>query len=322
MRLYQRIALITTTALAIAACSNSGELELTGETGEPPTSEEVTSSAEGDRVSAVGAETELGDILVDADGMTLYGFTNDQDGQSSCYGTCAEAWPPVIVEDNWNVGPELDSAIFNTHTREDGTQQLVAGPWPLYRFAEDTVPGDMKGQGSGGVWYVVSAEDGTLIQDEVSGDGDASDDYDYGNDYDYGYDDPSEAGAEDDDEGTVPEEHLAVQIASTELGDVLADGEGFTLYGFLEDADGLPTCEGACADTWPALLVEGEPRLAEELDPDVFTTVEGAEGGTQVVAGDWPLYRLSADGAPGDVKGHGASGIWFAVTPDGSLVGR
>ena len=40
------------------------------------------------------ADSELGTVLVNAEGLTLYGFTNDVDGEPSCYDDCADAWPP------------------------------------------------------------------------------------------------------------------------------------------------------------------------------------------------------------------------------------
>ena len=60
-------------------------------------------------------------VLVGPNGNTLYGFTNDTATQSNCDGTCAEAWPPVIVTPDWTVAPGVDSAIFNTITRADGS---------------------------------------------------------------------------------------------------------------------------------------------------------------------------------------------------------
>ena len=41
--------------------------------------------------------TSLGDVLVDAQGRTLYGFTNDANGTSTCTGACATNWPPLTV---------------------------------------------------------------------------------------------------------------------------------------------------------------------------------------------------------------------------------
>ena len=43
-------------------------------------------------------------------------------------------------------------------TRSDGSAQLAAGIWPLYRFAGDAAPGDVNGQGSGDVWFAASPE--------------------------------------------------------------------------------------------------------------------------------------------------------------------
>lgn len=308
MRHFRRAAVIATTVLAIAAssCASGGETQLAGQVSDPapePAEPVEGEPGQGGRVAAYSAETELGEILVDSDGMTLYGFTNDTDGQSVCYSTCAEVWPPLTVGSEWIVGPELDSAIFNGYTRDDGTEQLVAGPWPLYRFEDDTEPGDINGQGSGGVWYVVSAEDGSLIQDEPGA---------------------AESGDVENDDATedrdVAEEAPDVQVGSTDLGEVLTDAEGLTLYGFTEDTEGCPTCIGECAGTWPALLVEDEVTLAEGLDPSTFSTTEGAEGGIQVKGGKWPLYRFSGDSSPGDVNGQGIGGVWFAVAPDGSLI--
>jgi predicted lipoprotein with Yx(FWY)xxD motif len=95
--------------------------------------------------------------------MTLYGFANDTAAKSTCYGACANAWPPVTVADGWAVGAGLDSGPFSTVARDDGTRQLVAGKWPLYEYVGDASPGDINGQGSGGVWFAVAA-DGTLIK--------------------------------------------------------------------------------------------------------------------------------------------------------------
>jgi predicted lipoprotein with Yx(FWY)xxD motif len=294
-RLVSVSALGLSIIISLAACGGGdapGDLAGADSTA---TTQAAAPAAAGDTVGVKTAETELGNILVGPNGLTLYGFTNDVDGQSSCSGTCAEAWPPLTVDANWTVGPGLDSAVFNTVTREDGTEQLVAGRWPLYYFSGDTVPGDVNGQGSGGVWFAVNV-DTTLVDAAATG-GEA--------------DETDEAG----DASAQP-----VQVAETSLGEALVDSEGMTLYAFTQDADGTPTCTGDCASTWPALLVEGEPTIGDPLDLATFSTVDGAEGGTQLVAGDWPLYRFSGDSAPGDVNGQGSGGVWFAVAPDGTLI--
>ena len=69
----------------------------------------------------------------------------------------------MLVGSAWSVDPGLDSGVFGTIARDDGTTQLVAGKFPLYRFSGDAAPGDANGQGRGGVWFVVGA-DGELVK--------------------------------------------------------------------------------------------------------------------------------------------------------------
>jgi predicted lipoprotein with Yx(FWY)xxD motif len=108
--------------------------------------------------------------------------------------------------------------------------------------------------------------------------------------------------------------------ADTGLGRLLVDAEGFTLYGLTDDTEGIPTCDGACADAWPPLTVDGD-ELPAGLDPNPYRVVERSDGSFQLKAGEWPLYRFAGDAAPGDTNGQGSGGVWFAVAPDGSLIG-
>jgi predicted lipoprotein with Yx(FWY)xxD motif len=146
-------------ALALAACGGGYGSD------EPSTADdgrEAGAASEATADSPVGqGDTGLGTVLVDDEGLTLYGLTDDTGGVSTCDGACADAWPPLTVE-----GPDLpaglDSGVFSVVERSDGTFQLKAGDWPLYRFAGDAAPGDTNGQGSGGVWFA-AAPDGSLI---------------------------------------------------------------------------------------------------------------------------------------------------------------
>lgn len=110
-----------------------------------------------------------------------------------------------------------------------------------------------------------------------------------------------------------------VSEADTGLGTVLVDGKGLTLYGLTDDTNGVPTCNGACADAWPPLTVDGAD-LPAGLDPSLYKVVERSDGTFQLEAGQWPLYRFAGDAAPGDTNGQGSGGVWFAAAPDGSLV--
>jgi predicted lipoprotein with Yx(FWY)xxD motif len=102
------------------------------------------------------SNTTLGNVLTDKDGRTLYLFTKDTPGNSTCYDTCATAWPAVTVDD-LPVASGVDSSILGTTARKDGSMQVTVKGMPLYRFASDAAAGDVKGQGNKGVWFVVNS---------------------------------------------------------------------------------------------------------------------------------------------------------------------
>ena len=102
------------------------------------------------------ADSDLGQILVDGEGRTLYMFKPDTAGESTCYEDCEANWPPLVVTGDITVGEGLDAATFTTVARTDGSTQVKAGAWPLYYFKNDAAAGDVNGQGQGDVWYVVS----------------------------------------------------------------------------------------------------------------------------------------------------------------------
>ncbi len=93
--------------------------------------------------------------LTDGNGLTLYYYTLDTDGQSACYGGCATAWP-IFHEDNLTVSDPLSASDFGTITRTDGTKQTTYKGWPLYYWYQDKNPGDMTGEGVHKVWYVLT----------------------------------------------------------------------------------------------------------------------------------------------------------------------
>lgn len=106
-------------------------------------------------------QTSLGEVLVDHQGRTLYGFTKDTSGTSTCFDACAATWP--AVPGDTAIGATLDPTRFQSVARTDGDSQLVAGMWPAYTYAGDAEAGDVNGQASGGVWFVL-APDGSLIK--------------------------------------------------------------------------------------------------------------------------------------------------------------
>ena len=130
---------------------------------EAPPSEAPPSQAAADATIAL-ATNALGEIIVAADGKTLYGFTPDTAGESTCYDECATQWPPLLATDAAAIsaGAGLDATKLTTVDRTDGTKQVKYGDWPLYYFANDAAAGDTNGQGLNNVWYVVDGA-GELI---------------------------------------------------------------------------------------------------------------------------------------------------------------
>ncbi|HWT79740.1 MAG TPA: hypothetical protein VN648_13225, partial [Candidatus Methylomirabilis sp.] len=104
----------------------------------------------------VAQNTKLGDILTDSQGMTLYMFKKDKPGESVCVDQCAKNWPPLTIAEGTKpmAGSELPGKLGQIE-RKDETYQVTYNGMPLYRFAKDSKPGDMNGQGMGGVWFVV-----------------------------------------------------------------------------------------------------------------------------------------------------------------------
>ena len=81
-------------------------------------------------------------------------------GKSSCTGPCLAAWPPVAA-----TGTPKTSGIsgtVGTITTADGKKQVTLGGWPLYYYAGDGAAGDVNGQGSQGIWWVLTAK-GTRV---------------------------------------------------------------------------------------------------------------------------------------------------------------
>ena len=102
---------------------------------------------------------QLGEILVDAEGLTLYVFDNDKDGTIACGAGCTGAWPPLVLESGASLPTTGDlAADLTAVARPDGAQQVAFKGRPLYRFAGDTKPGETKGDNVANAWHVVKPD--------------------------------------------------------------------------------------------------------------------------------------------------------------------
>ena len=105
-------------------------------------------------------------------------------------------------------------------------------------------------------------------------------------------------------------------VGESDLGKIIVDGEGRTLYWFMNDDGGLPTCNDDCATTWPPLTVDGAVTVGAGLVADDAQTIDRNDGSKQVTIFGWPLYYYAGDAAPGDRQGQGRGDVWFVVSPE------
>jgi predicted lipoprotein with Yx(FWY)xxD motif len=108
-----------------------------------------------------------------------------------------------------------------------------------------------------------------------------------------------------------------IKVSTLDLGDILVDAKGKTLYLYTPDGDNIEEsqCTGGCASAWPPLTAK-KARVGKGLDAS-FATVSGS---TQVAYNNHLLYRYGGDSAAGDTNGQGIGGVWFAVGSDGSPI--
>lgn len=233
----------------------------------------------------VAGNPDLGNVLTDGSGLTLYRFDKDTANppKSNCAGDCASTWPPVPADDA-SAGAGIDKALLGEVTRADGTKQLTVGGWPAYRYAKDVNAGDVNGQGVGGKWFALAPNGKKASLSSLPG--------------------------------------LSVRKDS-KLGDIIVDKNGMTVYRFLKDKAWpkvISNCAGACLEKWPAVapVKADDTQGVQKKGLMGFTRPDGAK---QMTVNCWPIYTFSGDKAPGNTNGQGVGGTWYAVSPDGKPVG-
>ncbi|MFF4321638.1 SCO0930 family lipoprotein [Streptomyces sp. NPDC001568] len=238
---------------------------------------------------------QLGAVLTDSAGFTLYRFDKDtaKPPAANCDGDCAKTWP-VVAAGDVTAASGMDASVLGEVVRKDGSKQLTVGGWPAYRFAKDTKPGDLNGQGVGGTWFAL-APDGKKAAKGAAGASPAPA--------------PVAAGG-------------ALTVAKDpKLGDHIVDGKGMTVYRFKPDTAWpmVSKCTGDCLAKWPA-VPPVEKGNAKGIVEKNYLVLDRPDGVKQQTVDCWPVYTFTGDKNPGDTNGQGVGGTWYAVSPDGKLI--
>jgi len=142
-------------ALAVvAAVLLGGALAAAGGTPAPPAGAPVAGGAAGG--AFLGTQMVGGvKVLTDSSGHTLYWFAPDTSGKSTCYGSCAQYWPPVSGPAH--AGNGITGTLGTTQRTGGGLQETYNGQ-PLYTYIGDSGPGQANGNNlnlNGGRWHEV-----------------------------------------------------------------------------------------------------------------------------------------------------------------------
>jgi predicted lipoprotein with Yx(FWY)xxD motif len=112
-------------------------------------------------------KTKLGPVLVNAKGHTLYLFKKDKNGKSSCKGSCATFWPPLLRHGKLTAGSGVKRSLLGTTKRSNGSLQVTYNKHPLYTYTLDKKAGQTHGEGVlafGAKWYAVSAKGRAVVK--------------------------------------------------------------------------------------------------------------------------------------------------------------
>jgi predicted lipoprotein with Yx(FWY)xxD motif len=272
MMMKKTIILTMTSFLFILGCSKE-------ET--PPTPQEKAKTVK------LADNSTFGKILTDADGLSLYFFSNDTKNTSECVDGCLDVWPIFYIE---TIVPDegLISEDFSTITRSDGNKQTTYKGWPLYYFASDNNAGDTKGDDVNNVWFIAKPDYSLMyvISQLVGQDG-----LNYTSDYTVG------------DGNTF----------------YLTDIDGNTLYGFINDSantNNFTNPDFSNDAVWPIAQITID-RIPSIMNAGDFGNID-VFGKTQLTYKGWPLYYFGQDEQRGDNKGISfpAPGVWPIVNTD------
>lgn len=229
-------------------------------------------------------DAKFGTILIDSNGKTLYFFSNDTKGSSSCTGNCLTVWP-IYYSGDISSDVKIDKSQLGEITRADGKKQSTYKGWPLYYYVGDSKSGEVQGDAVNKIWYVAKPDYLLMVANgQLKGD----DTKDYLENYTEGQGNTS----------------------------YLTDDQGRTLYAFKPDRfnkNNYTAADFSNDALWPIFQKEkgALPSLVSATDIAVITVF----GKKQLTYKGWPLYYFGQDQQRGDNRGisYPRPGVWPIV---------
>lgn len=247
---------------------------------------------------SVGDHDEHGGILVDAQGMTLYTFDDDEQNVSNCTGECLDQWPALTVQAEDDLAGIDVGVQLGTFEREDtGDLQVTADGLPLYTFVGDGAPGDASGHGLNDVWWVVQVDEAPAEPAAPADDDDGVLDDD---------DDELPAPAETGNAGLLGAQDAAGSLPQQQEDD--DNGNGVT-----EDDDGITDDDNGVLDDDDDALAPGEAATEEDDDELPAPAETGSAGLVAGSGGSSAGLFLLAAGAALALLG-GGHAAWRRMT--------
>jgi predicted lipoprotein with Yx(FWY)xxD motif len=108
-----------------------------------------------------------------------------------------------------------------------------------------------------------------------------------------------------------PQSSAMLKNASSAQGNILTDGNGFTLYTFSDDTAGQSTYTGT--DWLPFIVSDGVQPQADPSVTGQLGVITRSDGKMQITLDGKPLYYYAQDNAAGDINGNGVGGKWSVV---------
>ncbi|MES2825900.1 MAG: hypothetical protein V4732_20025 [Pseudomonadota bacterium] len=267
---------ITMSSSVAANSSSSSSLAPTSAPGTQVTNIGGTFVAEGTVTVLLNTAGVLSVVQQNKDGMTLYVFDNDAAGQPTCVSeVCVTDWPPLLADED-----AVAVAPLTIIERSDGHSQWALRDRPLYFYSGDVNPGNLIGEGVGGIWHVALFEPVAVSNSSLN-----ADDGDY-----------------------------FTASGKLMVGAERLDRTGFSLYTFDNDTPDVSNCVGGCLTNWPALVADENDKAEKP-----YSIITRAAVGTNASVKQWayqgkPLYFYIGDTAAGQTNGKAIS-KWHLARP-------